>query len=365
MRIVLTGGGTGGHIYPLVAVARKLREKNIEVVFVGPAGDLEKKAMDEERIKVMHVSAGKLRRYFSFKNILDFFKIPFGIIKALFVMLLIMPDAVFSKGGYASFPIVVAAWLYRIPILTHESDSIPGIANRIIGKLSKRVAVSYPRARRYFRESKVLLTGNPTRENILQGDKSRALEKIGFSDQKYITLILGGSQGARNINIAITNILPDLLRMSQVIHQTGINNYEEVVHRAGVKGIKAGREGYYPTPFIEAQDLGDFLAASDLVISRAGSNSISDIAAYKKVSLLIPLGNSANNHQSMNAYAIAEAGGALVLEESNLGEHILMEKVTKLLTDTNLRQTMSQNVAPFYHSNATDKIVEGILDMIK
>ncbi|MDH4330477.1 MAG: undecaprenyldiphospho-muramoylpentapeptide beta-N-acetylglucosaminyltransferase [Candidatus Moranbacteria bacterium] len=365
MRIVLTGGGTGGHIYPLVAVARKLKEKNCELLFVGPAGEMEKKVMTEEGIKSKHIATGKFRRYFSFQTVTDAFKVPFGIMKALLILLIFMPDAVFSKGGYASFPVIVAAWIYRIPILTHESDSIPGISNRIIGKLSRRVAISYPRARRYFLESKVLLTGNPIREGINQGSKEKARQKLGLTEIKPVTLILGGSQGAQNINKAVTDVLPELLKSSQVIHQTGPIGYDEVVRRAAVAGIKAGREGYHPVPFIEAQDLSDFFAVADLVISRAGSNSISEIAANKKVALLIPLSNSANNHQSMNAYELAEAGGALVLEESNLGRHIVMEKINKLLTDTNLRSSMSKNIQPFYHSDATDKIITGIMDMVK
>lgn len=367
MRIVLTGGGSGGHIYPLVAVARKLRKihgENVELLFVGPRGNLEKRTMDEEAIASRYIAVGKMRRYFSFKTIADFFKIPLGLAQSLFHLWVFMPDVVFSKGGHASVPVVIAAWLYRIPILTHESDSIPGMANRIIGKFSRRVALSYPRAKRYFTPDKVLLTGDCIRESFSQGNKERALEKFGLSSESPVTLILGGSQGAQNINNAIVNILPDLLKMSQVVHQTGDRNYDETVRRAAVVGIKAGREGYHPAPFFDERDMSDLLACADLVISRAGS-SISEMAANSNVALLIPLGTSANDHQSMNAYAIAEIGGALVLEESNLGEHILLDKIRKLLTDQELRKKMSENIRSFYHHDAADKIIAGLMSIIK
>lgn len=368
MRIVLTGGGTGGHIYPLLAVSREMKVRyggDVDFMFIGPNGKIEERAMGEEGIKVKNVMTGKMRRYFSMMNFLDVFKIPFGIIKSLYLLFVYMPDVVFSKGGYASFPVVIAAWIYRIPVLTHESDSIPGMSNRIIGKLSNRIAISYPRAKRYFASGKIFLTGNPVRKQLVQGVASRAVERLGLSIEKPVILVLGGSQGSQNINKSIVKILPDLVKKAQVIHQTGDDNYEDVIDAAAVEGIKVERDDYFPFPFLDAQDLSDFLAVSKLVISRSGASSISEIAANRKPSILIPLASSANNHQSMNAFALAEVGGAVVLEESNLGEHILMQKIDKILDDPEFSEKLSKNISAFYNPEATGQIVDGIVSLVK
>jgi len=365
LRIVLTGGGTGGHIFPLTTVAKKIREKrnDVDFLYLGSRGDLEMSAMMGNDIRMKYVTGGKMRRYFSGANFLDFFKIPIGIIQALWHLLWYMPDAVFSKGGYVSFPVAFAAWAYAIPILTHESDSIPGLSNRLIGALSDRIAISYPKTRRYFSESKILLTGNPIRDDINQGDKKVFLEKFNLTQSRPVILILGGSQGAQNINQAIVAVLPDLVKIGQIIHQTGEAKYKEAVKSAREVGIKENRDGYYPIPFIESEEMKDALAVADIVISRAGANSISEIAANKKPAILIPLSSAANNHQGMNAYSLAENGGAVVLEESNIGKNMLIKRIHDLLQDEELRKKLSENIGNFYHPDAADKLAQGIIDL--
>jgi len=365
IKIVLTGGGTGGHIFPLISVAKKIREKKegVDFLYLGSSGDLEKKAMIENNIPAKYIVSGKMRRYFSFANFLDIFKIPIGIIQALWHLLWYMPDAVFSKGGYVSVPVAFAAWVYSIPILTHESDSIPGLANRMIGALSDRIAISYPKTRRYFSESKVFLTGNPIRDDINKGDKKVFIEKFKLTESRPVVLILGGSQGARNINEAISSIIYELTKICQVIHQTGEEKYHETVKKVRLAGIKEDHDGYYPIPFIEQSELKDALAVSDIVISRAGANSISEIAANEKPAILIPLSSAANNHQGMNAYALAENKGAIVLEESNIGKSMLIQKIEALLKDNELKESLSKNIKEFYHPDAADKIAQGIIDL--
>ena len=367
MRIVLTGGGTGGHLYPLVTVAKKIKEKRegVEFLYLGLKKELEKKIMNENSIEMKYVMSGKFRRYASLMNFIDIFKIPIGIIQALWHLLWYMPDAIFSKGGYASIPVVFAGWLYRIPILTHESDSIPGVANRIIGKFSNRIAISYPRAERYFLKTKVYLTGNPVREQILNGDRDACYHKFSLTESRPVILVLGGSQGARAINESIVNALNDIVKVAQVIHQTGENNYKEVIHKIRSVGIKEFRDNYYPVPFLEVDDLSNAFATANIVISRAGANSIAEIAANKKPAILIPLSTSANNHQKMNAYSLAEEGGAIVLEESNLGKHILLQKIKKIIENEDFRKKLSENIAKFYHKDAGDKIAVGIIDLIE
>ncbi len=366
MKIVLTGGGTGGHLVPLVVIAKKIKEKNPEAqfLFIGPAGAMEKKIIGGAGIPMKKIATGKMRRYFSFQNLVDFFKVPFGILQVLCLLLWNMPDAIFSKGGYASVPVVLVGWLYRIPILIHESDANPGVSNSILAKFANRVAVAYSQAEIYFPAEQVVLTGNPLREDIVQGEAQKARELFSLIESKKVIFVWGGSQGSKIINDNILEVLPELLREYQVIHQTGENNLKEVKKKAGELGIKAGREGYFPLAFIE-EELKDILAVSDLVISRAGSSSISEIAANRIPSILIPLENAANNHQRMNAYAIAKIGGTVVLEEANLRGHILLGKIKEILTNDEFREKLRNNVGKFYHADATEKIAEGLLGMIR
>jgi UDP-N-acetylglucosamine--N-acetylmuramyl-(pentapeptide) pyrophosphoryl-undecaprenol N-acetylglucosamine transferase len=366
MKIVLTGGGTGGHIMPLVAVAREIKKKvpDASFVFLGPKGRLEKSILSAENIPIKHVMSGKVRRYFSLLNFVDFFKVPIGILQALWHLLWIMPDAIFSKGGYASLPVVIAGWIYRIPIMIHESDANPGLSNSMLAKFSDRVAVSYPQAEMYFPRDQVVLTGNPLRSDINQGDPQKARAMFSLTETRKTIFIWGGSQGARIINTKILNILPQLIEKYQVIHQTGERNYEQVVRKAGELGIKAGHEWYHPLPFI-GEGLRDILALADVIISRAGASSIAEIAANGKPAILIPLENSANNHQRMNAYSLAKNGGCVVLEESNMGEHMLLEKIEQILDDEAFSEKLSQNIKAFYHPDAATRIADGILSMVK
>jgi UDP-N-acetylglucosamine--N-acetylmuramyl-(pentapeptide) pyrophosphoryl-undecaprenol N-acetylglucosamine transferase len=366
MKIVLTGGGTGGHLVPLATVAEKIKEKapGVEFIFMGPSGKMEHDIMDQAGIPITHIMSGKKRRYFSFQNFIDIFKIPIGIIQSLFWLLIYMPDAIFSKGGYASIPVVLAGWVYHIPILIHESDAMPGTANTTMAKFADRVAVSYPEAEQYFPATQVVFTGNPIRDDMTKGNAAKARELFHLLESKKIIFVLGGSLGARSINNKMLNILPDLLHKYQVIHQTGEKNYEEVTHKAGELGIKAGHDGYHPMAFY-GSELADILAASDLVITRAGATTLSEIAAAQKAAIVIPLDSAANNHQRMNAYALAKNGDCLVLEETNLGEHMLLEKIDEIMTNDELRAKMSRNIHAFYHPDAANRIAEGVLGMIK
>ncbi|PIP28095.1 MAG: undecaprenyldiphospho-muramoylpentapeptide beta-N-acetylglucosaminyltransferase [Candidatus Moranbacteria bacterium CG23_combo_of_CG06-09_8_20_14_all_35_22] len=366
MKIVLTGGGTGGHIIPLIAVARKIKEKEIatEFMFLGPKENFSKKFMTAEGITIKHAMSGKMRRYFSILNFVDALKIPIGIVQALWHLLWFMPEAIFSKGGCATLPVVIAGWLYHIPILIHESDANPGMANSVLAKLVSRVAVSYPSAESYFHSEQVVVTGSPLRENINKGNKENAQKMFSLLESKKTIFVWGGSQGAKAINDKILEVLPELLPNYQIIHQTGEKNFEEVKKRAGELGIKIGRDGYHILSFI-GEELKDILAVTDLVISRAGSSSISEIAANGKPAIIIPIENSANDHQRMNAYSIAKIGGCVVLEESNLGEHMLLGKINEIMNNEELRNKLIQNIKSFYHPDAADRIAEGILGMVR
>jgi UDP-N-acetylglucosamine--N-acetylmuramyl-(pentapeptide) pyrophosphoryl-undecaprenol N-acetylglucosamine transferase len=366
MRIVLTGGGTGGHLFPLLAVAKKLKEKlggEVEFLYIGSGAEIEREIIEKEGIRGKYIMAGKVRRYFSWRNFTDALKAPIGFIQALWILLCYMPDVVFSKGGYVSAPVIIASWLYRIPVLIHDSDALPGAANQFLARFSNRVAVSYPGAEKYFPSKKTSLIGNPVREELLNGDAAAARKFFNFTESKPIILVIGGSQGSQIINEAIIRILPKMLMRAQVIHQTGANNYNKVVHEAGEFGIKAGREGYYPIKFLDADIQRDAYAAADLVISRAGANSIADIASNLKPAILIPLEKAANDHQRMNAYEIAKIGGATVLEETNLGENMLLKKIEEILDNEDLRKNMVEKFKAFYHPQASEHLAEGLIEL--
>ncbi len=369
-RIVLAGGGTGGHIFPLIAVAEELEQKysNVEFLYIGTSsqmGEVAEDAMAQMNIPTKNIVVGKMRRYFSPEYFLDFFRIPIGIIQSLFHLLVFMPDAVFSKGGYASVPVVFAAWIYHIPVLTHDSDAVPGWANRVCGKFSRYVALSYDMSARYFRSNKIVITGNPIRSEIINGNRARGYERWGFTESRPTVLIVGGSQGAKAVNDAVLRVLPEMAQMAQVLHITGQNLYEDALDLAGEQGFKSGRHRYVAVPFLNRAEMADAYAVADIVISRSGANSITEMAATKKVVIFVPLARSANNHQYMNAYEIAKIGGALVLEESNLGGHLLTEKITQLLHNKELRTQLQEKIHTFYNPQAAAKIAEGIMKMIE
>lgn len=369
MRIVLTGGGTGGHLFPLVAVADKLKTKlgpEVKFLYMGSGAKMERKIMKEQGIKAKFVLSGKRRRYASFKNFTDILKIPIGFLQSLWILLWFMPDVVFSKGGFVAIPVVMAAWVYRIPILIHESDSIPGTANQFLAKYSNRIAIAYPSAGEYFAKEKTALVGNPIRPELIDGDAIILRKKLEFSESRKTILVLGGSQGSQIINESIITILPELLHRYQVIHQTGHDHYERVIHEAGEQGVKVtGHEGYWVTPFMNANELRDSFALCDLVISRAGATFITEIAANGKPAILIPLENSANDHQRMNAYSLAKVGAAAVLEETNLGEHILIDEIEKIMRDDDLRKGMEEKIKTFYHPHAAEIIANSIVELAR
>ncbi|MFA5926409.1 MAG: undecaprenyldiphospho-muramoylpentapeptide beta-N-acetylglucosaminyltransferase [Parcubacteria group bacterium] len=367
MRIVLTGGGTGGHIFPILAVTRKIKERlgekeDVELLFLGPDGDLEREVMDRELIPTKNILCGKLRRYFSFKYLPDTLKFPIGFIQSLWHLLVFMPDVVFSKGGYASVPVSIAAWIYRIPIVIHESDAMPGLANQILSKFASRIAVSFPGSNNFFPGKKVFLSGNPVREEITKGSREEALKIFSLLPEKKTILVLGGSLGARAVNTAIVNALAQIVRRWQIIHVTGKNDYESVVQEAAKLGIKAGRDGYHPYPFL-LEELPHAFSVADLVISRAGANAITEIAANGKPAILIPIEGSANKHQEENAFAFSQAGAAILLEQANLGENILIEKIQQVIDDKELNFELTERIKKFYNPNASDVIAEEIIKL--
>ena len=365
MKILLTGGGTGGHLIPLLGVIselKKLNKEKIEFLLISPDSDFNKNISDAG-ILVKKIKAGKLRRYFSLENLTDILKIPVGIIQSLYYIYKFRPDVIFSKGGFASVPPVIAGWLLRVPIVTHESDIVPGLANRIIARFASKIFISFSAAEKYFDKSKIVLTGNPIRSDITKGSIENALKFFKLSSNLPTILIFGGSQGAQKINEMILEILPKLTEKCQIIHQCGDKNYEEIKNKIGKLSLKYP-ERYRVYPFIK-EEMKDAYALAEIVISRAGANSLAEIVALKKPNILIPLSTSASNHQFRNAEFFAEKNASLVIDETANNSQDLTDAIFKLLSDKNLQSQIKQNLSKIAPSqNASRRIAEEIIDIL-
>jgi UDP-N-acetylglucosamine--N-acetylmuramyl-(pentapeptide) pyrophosphoryl-undecaprenol N-acetylglucosamine transferase len=371
MKILLTGGGTGGHFYPLIAVAEEInkivKEEKILPVQLYYMSDSPHDAnmLLENNIEFMKISAGKARRYFSLLNVSDFFKTFFGIISALIKVFKLYPDVIFSKGAYSSFPVLIAAKLFKIPLFIHESDSVPGRTNLWAGKFAKRIAVSYPEATSFFNSSKVAFTGNPIRNNIeILQTKDKARQFLNLKENIPTILILGGSLGARIINEQIISILPQLVEKYYVIHQTGKNNVEEVL---GITGViltdNKNKDRYRVYDYLDNLNMSMASGASDLVVSRAGS-AIFEIANWGKPSIIIPITDSNGDHQRKNAYYYSRTSeGAIVIEESNLSPNILLSEINRLLDNQDLLKRMSDGAKGFIKTDASRLIAKEILNL--
>lgn len=368
LRVVLAGGGTGGHIFPLITVAKHLEAELVlkggaEFLYVGPKGAMEKEIMDKNKIPQKTILTGKLHRYLTPKYFLDIIKIPLGILQSLWILLYYTPDVVFAKGGFASVPVVIAARIYNIPVLIHESDAIPGLANKFLGSIANRVVISFERARMYFPASKTILEGIPVKPDAVGGNVLKGMEILNLhKEAKPVIFFSGGSLGAQVINERVMLILPELLKKYQVVHQTGKTHYDFIVSWAQKQGYKIGHCDYYPIAFV-GEELKHIFALSSVVVSRAGATAISEIAANGKPSILVPITKSANNHQRINAYEVSKAGGAVAIEESNFQEHILLHNIEQIINDEELRKKMQEGIKKFYFPHATERISEELLKL--
>lgn len=369
MRLLFTGGGTGGHIFPLIAIARELRKllpaEEIEFFYLGPnKPELELILLSQEGFNIKTISSGKIRRYLSFENFKDIlFKIPIGILQSLFYLLRFRPALVFSKGGYGSFPVTISALFLGIPVFLHESDITPGLANRVASKWAKKIFISFQKTE-YFSLKKTTFVGNPIMREILNGNKQRAKEIFNLTFEKPIILILGGSQGAQTINDFILRILNEFLKDFELIHQCGINHLKSVKAEAQVIIEKELEKYYHPIGFLREEKLKHALAAADLIISRAGSGAIFEIAAVGKPSILIPLTKSAGNHQAKNAYRYFQAGACQIIEEGNLKPNFFLEKVKYIFFHKDELEKMKENALKFSKPESARIIAREILEYI-
>lgn len=374
-RILLTGGGTGGHIYPLLAVTDALRDQavkfniDLELHYLGALDSYYAAALGNAGIKVGQVVSAKLRRYFSPANVLDIPKFFIGFFQTFLKMFFIMPDVIFSKGGPGAWSVVLCGRFYRIPVVIHESDAKPGLTNLLSSPFAVKIAVSFEAAKKYFNPQKTFVSGGLLRKELFSNrlEQATAKEQLNFDPQKSLTLILGGSQGSRRINEFILLNVKSLIPETQILHQTGKTNYGEFqkLSRAALLDVSLQAEvqnRYQPMPYLE-ENLPIALSAADAIVSRAGSGSIFEIAAFGKPSVLIPLSESAGDHQRLNAYEYAKNGAAAVIEEQNLFPEILISQIKNILQNEAVRVKMSQAAAQFFKSGGPELVAEAILEL--
>lgn len=320
-RILLTGGGTAGHVTPNLALLPRLRELGYEVSYMGSYNGIERKLIEDFQIPYYGISSGKLRRYFDPKNFTDPFKVVKGFSEACRIIKKLSPDVLFSKGGFVSVPVVLAAGHYKVPVIIHESDMTPGLANKLCIPTAQKVCCNFPETMQYLPKEKAVLTGSPIRRELLEGNRLSALRFTGLSANKPVILVMGGSTGAAAVNEAVRRVLPALLQEFQVVHLCG----------AGKLDASFGHlAGYVQYEYIK-DELKDLFALADIVISRAGANAICELLALKKPSLLIPLSAAASRgDQILNARSFEKQGFSMVLEEEEITNETLLGAVHAL-----------------------------------
>jgi UDP-N-acetylglucosamine--N-acetylmuramyl-(pentapeptide) pyrophosphoryl-undecaprenol N-acetylglucosamine transferase len=331
---------------------------------MGPKDEFGLLLLSQEDFIIKTIISGKIRRYFSWKNFVDIlFKIPFGIIQSFFLLLFIRPNLIFSKGGSGSIAVTYSARFLGIPVFLHESDVVPGLSNQITSKWAKKIFISFPKTE-YFDPERTILTGNPIRKEITEGDKEKAVEIFGLTLSKPILLVIGGSQGAEAINDFILLILNELLKTYEIIHVTGTKNLKEDIAEAQVIEDKDEDKYYHPVGFLDEEKTKHAYKAADLIISRSGSGSIFEIAANGKPSILIPLPSAAGDHQSKNAYTYAESGAAQVIEQGNLTHSYFMENLQLLFLHPEKLEEMKQAALVFAKPLAARALAREILEFL-
>lgn len=368
MRILFATGGSGGHIYPVVAIARAVADlatqagKEVEMEIIGSSRFFTD--ISDLNIPIRRTWDAKARNYFSFLNFLDVVKLPFIFFQSLFYVWRFMPDLVFAKGGYASYMPALIARIFFIPIYIHESDSIPGKANRALAKHVKKIFISFESSASYFDASKTQLVGDPIRTELMGGNRSEAIGSFQFTETKPVLLISGGSQGADKINTILKESLVELIGQFQIIHQCGSNLYkafndiiQQIIKEGESSYGKQIQDGYRLYPFLGTQELTMAYAASDVIVNRAGSASLFEIATLGKPGIIIPITNSANNHQINNAIEFAKFGGK-ILEEENLTTQVFIKEIQECYEH---RAELAQQIKSFARPDAAQLIAQQLL----
>lgn len=348
-RIILTGGGTAGHVTPNIALLPRLKELQYDIHYIGSYNGIEKDLIEPFHIPYHGISSGKLRRYFSMKNFTDPFRVLKGFHEANKLIKTLKPDVIFSKGGFVSVPVVMAGKRNHVPTIIHESDITPGLANKLSMPSATKICCNFPETLKNLPADKAVLTGSPIRQELLTGDREAARKFCHFTSQKPVILVIGGSLGAAAVNQAVRNILPKLLESFQVIHLCGKGKLDESLTRV---------EGYAQFEYIQ-KELKDLFALADIVISRAGANAICELLALRKPNILIPLpANASRGDQILNARSFERQGFSIVLEEESLIDEILLDTVNRLYEN---RDTYTKAMSDSGMQNSIETIIDLIV----
>lgn len=344
-KIVLTGGGTAGHVTPNIALIPFLRKEGYDISYIGSFNGIEKNLIEPLNIPYYSISSGKLRRYFDLENVKDAFRVVKGVGDALKTIRKIKPDVIFSKGGFVSVPVVLAGYLTKTPIIIHESDISIGLANKISIPFATKVCTTFPEALNTIPKDKGMLTGTPIRSELFNGDSENGRNICNFQNKNDVLLVMGGSLGSVKINTALRDNLDILLEKFNIIHLCGKGNLDTNL---------SNKLGYYQKEYSESE-LTHLLALSDVIISRAGSNSICEFLALKKPNLLIPLSKEASRgDQILNANSFEKQGFSKVLYEENLTSEMLLKNIDELVSNKKL---YIKNMENTLLNNAIDKIM--------
>lgn len=347
--IVFTGGGTAGHVTPNIALFPAVKEAGYEISYIGSYEGIEKELITGQGVTYYGISSGKLRRYFDPKNFSDPFKVIKGYVQAKKLLKKLNPNIVFSKGGFVSVPVVMAAKRCKIPCIIHESDITPGLANRLAIPSATKVCANFPETLNYLPAEKAVLTGSPIRKELFSGNKLKGLDLCGFTANKPVLLVIGGSTGAAAVNAAIRDLLPTLLQQFQVVHLCG---------KGKTDAAYDGRDGYIQFEYID-KELKDLFAAADVIVSRAGANAICELLALKKPNILIPLSAAASRgDQILNAESFERQGFSYVLKEEDVTNETLLSAVKEVF------EHREKYVAAMNESNL-NQAIETITEMIR
>lgn len=352
-KIIMTGGGTAGHVTPNVALIPSLKKNGFEVSYIGSKDGIEKEIIKNKNIPYYAISSGKLRRYFDIKNISDPFKVLKGVLDARKILLKEKPDIIFSKGGFVAVPVVIAASMRKIPVVCHESDITPGLANRIAAPFSDKVCVTFRESLQYIKGNKGILTGSPIREEIFKGSRLKGLDICGFTGKKEVLFVMGGSLGSKVINDVIRENLNELINEWDVIHICGKGNIDEKLLNVA---------GYIQFEYVN-EELPHLMTAADYIVSRAGANSIFEFLALKKPTLLIPLSKKASRgDQILNANSFKKEGYSLVLEEEDLNKESFIAKIKELKEN---KVQLIRNMSRGKDKVGNDAVLQVILKAVK
>lgn len=373
LRILITGGGSGGHIFPLIAVAETLRDtvpklgRELDLRYFGDGGDYEV-LLAGKGIRVCHIIASKWRRYISIKNLFEPFRACIGFAQSVWRIFWFMPDVAFSKGGPGALVILLVCRWYRIPVIIHESDTVPGLTNAFTSRFARVIELGFKEAEPYFRAARgeKHVVGNPVRKEIVSGmPQAQAKVAFEFDPGKPVLFIVGGSQGAKHLNAFIAEHLAALLEQFQILHQVGadlFDAYKKEYDNVRKELSQSAQKNYRIAPFF-LENMSTALAAADVVVSRAGANAIFEIAAAGKPAILIPITESTHNHQAENAYAYEKAGAGIVIEEENLLIGLFTDALRRILTGPGVAQKMAEAAKAFSTPDAAEKIADDIVRM--